>query len=149
MGVSDDAYARGLVERARRGLGERLVTFGLQPFDRVPEFLALADVVVVPQRRTEATQGQMPAKLFDAMALERPVVSTTVGDIPRVLDGCGWVVEPGDPAALAAAIADALERPDEARRRAALARRRCVERYSHDAMEHTLVPLFERWQAAR
>src|SRR5213594_4091587 len=46
------------------------------PFDDVPRYLVAADVVAVPQRATSDTIGQVPAKLFDAMALARPIVST-------------------------------------------------------------------------
>src|SRR5207247_1902764 len=42
------------------------------PFDDVPRYLVAADVVAVPQRATTDTLGQVPAKLFDAMALGRP-----------------------------------------------------------------------------
>src|SRR3989449_6250574 len=89
--------------------------FGEIPFDDVPRFLVAADVVAVPQRETTDTVGQVPAKLFDAMALGRPIVSTSVSMIPEILDGCGLVVAPGDPRGLPAAIRRLLRRPDEAR----------------------------------
>src|SRR5919197_4381470 len=98
---------------------------GEVPFDDVPRYLVAADVVAVPQRATTDTVGQVPAKLFDAMALGRPIVSTAVSMIPEILDGCGLVVPPGDPGALAAAIRRLLERPGEARELGASARQRC------------------------
>src|SRR5262249_34632732 len=79
--------------------GVRIV--GEIAFDDVPRFLAAADVVAVPQRATTDTVGQVPAKLVDAMAMARPVVATSVSMIPEMLDGCGVVVPPGDPPALA------------------------------------------------
>ena len=47
---------------------------------------------------------------LEAMAHRRPVVATNAGGLPdKVLDGVnGWLVPPGDPAALAAAIREAL-----------------------------------------
>jgi len=138
VGVSDDDYAQQLVAAARAALGDRLIVFGLQPFSRVPQFMVAADVIVIPQRGGDATVGQMPAKLFDAMAMQRPVVSTAVSDIPEALAGCGWVVPPQAPRQLAAAIDEVLDRPEEANRRAAVARERCIERFSWDAMERTL-----------
>ncbi len=74
-------------------------------FSEVPRFLEAADVVVVPQREGPDTRGQVPAKVFDAMALGRPIVSTRVSMIPEILEGCGLLVAPGDPLALAGAIA--------------------------------------------
>jgi glycosyltransferase involved in cell wall biosynthesis len=113
-------------------------------FDEVPGFLAAADVVVVPQRDTIDTRGQVPAKLFDAMAVGRPIVSTRVSMIPEILDGCGLVVPPGAPAAIAEAIAWLLDHPEEARALGATARARCVERYSFRAARSILFPLVER-----
>jgi glycosyltransferase involved in cell wall biosynthesis len=122
--------------------GIRLV--GRVPIAMVPAYLGAADLVVVPQRESSDTRGQVPAKLFDAMALGRPIVSTRVSMIPEILEGCGALVAPGDVAGLAAAIARLLDHPDEARALGEAARRRAVERYSFEAARRALFPLVER-----
>jgi len=142
VGVGEEERERPTLQQARQLLGSRLRCFGMQPLERVPEFLAMADVVAIPQRRNRATLGQMPAKLFDAMAMGRPVVSTAVSDIPRILEGCGWVVDPGDPDALREAIHQVLADPREARERGRRARERCRAEYDWDAMERTLGEVF-------
>jgi len=106
--------------------------------------LSAADVVAVPQRESTDTIGQVPAKIFDAMALGRPVVSTRVSMIPEILDGCGLLVEPGNVSALAAAIERLLDRPEEATALGARARERCVARYSFEAARRDLFPVVER-----
>src|SRR3989475_7666151 len=85
------------------------------PFDDVPRYLVAADVVAVPQRATTDTVRQGPAKLFDAMALGRPIVSTSVSMIPEILDGFRLVVAPGGPRGPAAAVRRLRGRPVEAR----------------------------------
>jgi glycosyltransferase involved in cell wall biosynthesis len=127
---------------AARYPGIRLV--GQVPIAQVPTYLAAADVVVVPQRESSDTRGQVPAKLFDAMALGRPIVSTRVSMIPEILEGCGVLVEPGQVDALGQAIARLLDHPDEARTLGLAARRRAVERYSFEAARRALFPLVER-----
>lgn len=127
--------------------GTRLV--GPVPIAQVPAYLAAADVVVVPQRDSSDTRGQVPAKLFDAMALGRPIVSTRVSMIPEILEGCGLLVDPGDVTGLGAAIARLLDRPDEARALGEAARRRAVARYSFEAARRALFPLVERVRARR
>ena len=114
------------------------------PFDDVPRYLVAADVVAVPQRDTSDTVGQVPAKLFDAMALGRPNVSTSVSMIPEILEGCGAVVEPGDVSALAGAIKRLLDNPDEAAALGRRARERCETRYSFHVARATLFPLLEK-----
>jgi glycosyltransferase involved in cell wall biosynthesis len=149
VGVADDPHGREAVAQGERLLGARFRSFGMQPFASVPEFLAAADIVVIPQRKTLATVGQMPAKLFDAMAMARPVVATAISDIPAALEGCGWVVEPGSPEPLAAAIDEVLSDPDEAARRGRLAREKCEREFSWEAMERALDPIFSRYDPAK
>lgn len=114
------------------------------PFADVPRYLEAADVVAVPQRDSPDTRGQVPAKLFDAMALGRPIVSTRVSMIPEILDGCGLVVPPGDVAALGAALARVADDGSLARELGMRARARCVERYSFDRARRDLFPVIER-----
>jgi glycosyltransferase involved in cell wall biosynthesis len=74
--------------------------------------LAAADVVVNPSD----VEG-LPLVLLEALALSRPIVATAVGGVPSVvIDGkTGRLIEPGDPDALAEAIADVLSHPAEGR----------------------------------
>ncbi len=119
------------------------------PFDDVPRYLVAADVVAVPQRATPDTLGQVPAKLFDAMALARPIVSTSVSMIPEILDGCGLIVPPGDVAALARMLGALLDEPARAAELGRRARERCELRYSFTAARAVLLPLVESLLAGR
>lgn len=109
---------------------DRVVLLGTQPPTRTPEFLAMADLVVLPQKPALASVGQMPMKMYEAMAMALPVVSTSMSDIPQLLAGCGLVAPPGDLRAIATHIAQILDHPDEARAMGARARQRIVEQFS-------------------
>lgn len=128
------------------GLGPRFHGLGPQPFGTAPELLAMADLVVIPQRRTFATVGQMPAKVFDAMAMAKPVLATAVSDLPYVLQGCGRIVEPGNVEALSAAIQAILADEDAAADMGRRARERCVREFSRTAMEPVLEGVFHRYE---
>jgi glycosyltransferase involved in cell wall biosynthesis len=131
---------------AARRWAERpgIIVRGPVPFDDVPQYLAAADVVAVPQRATSDTVGQVPAKLFDAMAMARPIVSTSVSMIPEILDGCGLLVPPGEPRALRGVVETLLADPARARELGRRARARCIERYSFASARAVLLPLIER-----
>ncbi|GAJ23662.1 unnamed protein product, partial [marine sediment metagenome] len=86
----------------------------MQPFEKVPEFLAMADVVVIPQKRNLSTIGQVPAKVFDAIAMAKSIIATNVSDLAEILNGCGWIVEPENPEQLAETIQYVLDHPDKA-----------------------------------
>ena len=130
---------------ADKKLGERLKAFGLQPFEKVPEFLAMADIVVIPQRRNFATVGQVPAKVFDAMAMAKPIITTNVSDLPEILDNCGWIVEPENSEQLAETIQHIFDHPTQAEEMGWKARQKCVEKYSWDAMDNVLVEVFRKY----
>ncbi len=136
--------ARADSAAARRWAGrEHVRVVGEIPFDDVPRYLVAADVVAVPQRATSDTIGQVPAKLFDAMALARPIVSTAVSMIPEILEGCGVLVPPANPTALRAALGRLLGDPDGAAELGRRARQRCAERYSFTAARAVLYPLID------
>ena len=84
-------------------------------FHEMPQILADASVVVVPQDNVPGGVAQLPMKLLDAMAAGRPIVATDVCDARRWLDdGAGIVVTPGSPHDLAAAISCLLDSPQRA-----------------------------------
>src|SRR2546426_3680315 len=116
---------------------------GEVPFDDVPRYLIAADVVAVPQRATSDTLGQVPAKIFDAMALGRPIVATAVSMIPEILEGCGVLVRPGDTTALRVALGRLLDDPASAAELGRRARQRCAERYSFATARAVLFPLID------
>jgi glycosyltransferase involved in cell wall biosynthesis len=122
-----------------RGLGDRVVFAG---FRRDLDRLLPAFSVFCLSSRLEG----LGTSLLDAMAFGLPVVATAAGGIPEAVeDGVtGRVAPPGDPRALADALADVLG--DEERRRAygASGRRRFLERFTADHMvEETLRVLQE------
>ena len=94
------------------------------PVADMPAALALADLVLHASTDAEA----FGRTIIEAQAMRRPVIAADLG-APRetVEEGVtGWRVAPGDPAALARAIAHALSRPAAARAAMGEAARRMV-----------------------
>jgi glycosyltransferase involved in cell wall biosynthesis len=147
VGIDDrDQYSKNLAKTTKKALGRRFKGFGLQPFETVPEFLTMADIVVIPQRKNFSTMGQMPAKVFDAMAMAKPIIASKISDLPEILDGCGWIVEPENPEQLAEKIQYVLDNSEEAKAMGNKARQKCIEKYSWDAIENVLVEMFEKYE---
>jgi len=99
-------------------------------YQEFPKLLAAADVVAIPQLDTETSRHQMPMKVYDCMAMAKPIVASAISDLPATLDGCGRLVPPGDVNKLAEAISELLSNPAEARSLGERARARCLENYS-------------------
>ncbi|MBM3527482.1 MAG: glycosyltransferase family 4 protein [Alphaproteobacteria bacterium] len=99
----------------------------------MPSAYAAADLVVVPYT-SAPVYGRVVA---EAQSMARPVVATTVGPLPenmlappRIAEELrtGWDVPPGNPTALARALADALSL-DDSEFRAMAARARAFAQY--------------------
>lgn len=147
IGIDDkDKYCKDLVRVAKILLKERFIGFQLQLFDKIPEFLAMADVIVIPQKVNFATVGQIPAKVFDAMAMAKPIIATNVSDLPEILDGCGWILEPKNPKKLAETIQYVLNNYNESEEMGRKARQKCIEKYSWDAIEKVLEKVFRKYE---
>lgn len=127
-----------------RGKEDQLRLLPMIPFKELPEHLAAADVAAVPQRATSDTEGQMPAKIFDAMSMAKPIVSTRVSDIPEVLGDCGYLVDPGNSRQLADSIKRVFDHPEEARIKGNKARERCIAHFDVKGLENQLLELVER-----
>ena len=104
-------------------------------------FLWAADVFALPSH----TEG-MPNALLEAMSAGLPCVATRVGAVADLLDagGAGVLVAPGDPPALAAAMAAVLEDQDGASRLGAAARARVEARHTLDEMLTRYETLYQR-----
>ncbi len=103
-----DGY-REILERriAEAGVDGHVVLAGERPHAEVPCWLAAADLFCLATR----SEGWANV-LLEALACGRPVVATAVGGNPEIVtsDRLGILVPPGDDAALAQAIHEALGR---------------------------------------
>jgi glycosyltransferase involved in cell wall biosynthesis len=137
-----DDYDRQLIQR----WGRWIVKLPGCPTQMMPEIIAAAHVVVVPQRDTLTTVAQFPLKLTDGMAMAKPVLSTRVGDIPEILGDTGYLVEPSSPQQLAQKIQWIFNNLDAANAQGTRARERCVKHYSIDKMAAILSTVFASLQ---
>ncbi|MGE5171739.1 MAG: glycosyltransferase [Rudaea sp.] len=107
------------------------VTFAGQRND-VATWLPALDVLVLPSYANEG----VPQALLQAMFCAIPCVTTSAGAIPEIARhrDTAYVVAPEDPIALAAAIDDVLDHPDDATSMAQRARAFVLPRYGLGAM---------------
>jgi glycosyltransferase involved in cell wall biosynthesis len=118
--------------------GRWIIKLPKYPADVMPDLVAAAHIVVVPQRDTSETRAQFPLKLTDGMAMAKPVLSTRVGDIPKILGDTGYLVEPACPEQLAEQIQLIFQNLESANQQGIKARERCVELYSIETMASAL-----------
>jgi glycosyltransferase involved in cell wall biosynthesis len=138
-----DGPMRGDIESAitRAGLEDCISITGWVSGQRVREEIEKAKALVLPS----FSEG-LPVVIMEAMALGRPVVSTTVAGIPELVrpGATGWLVPAGDVAALAQAIIEVLSlAPDALAAMGSQARNRALERHNATVEAAKLKLLFE------
>lgn len=127
VGVGDSEYENYIKEIA--GISIEIV--GQKPWHQIPHWITAADIITVPQRSSDISKGQLPAKLFDAMALGKTILATDVGDIPLVIGDAGVIVEPGSPDAIRRELTNLMDDDEYRSLLGTRARQRCVAEYSY------------------
>jgi glycosyltransferase involved in cell wall biosynthesis len=121
--LAGDGPERGKLRELihREGLDHRVSLPGAVPHREVARLMAAADLLVMPSLITPSgDRDGIPNVILEALLCAVPVVASAVSGIPEVIreSDTGWLTMPGDPEALARAVAAALADPEEARRRA-------------------------------
>lgn len=133
-----DGNNRAAAERLARTLGvwERIDWTGELPHAEAIRRLSECEVLVSPHVPLEGGQRFFgsPTKLFEYMAIGRPIVASALDQLAEVLtaDETARLVPPGDPNELARGILWMIENPTHARRLATAARAEAMSRHTWD-----------------
>lgn len=142
-------HIRSLVNEAN--LGDRFIFTGRIAYDRVPEYIAACDVYAAPYNPARHVHfghtGQFiydPLKLFEAMAVGKPVVTLRAQNIEAMFTSGRELVTvaPGDAAALAVELRALLTDPARRDRLGRAARLAVETQYSWAAHADHLRALF-------
>jgi glycosyltransferase involved in cell wall biosynthesis len=130
-----------LVARMEAALGSAVVRAGNIPYDRLPAYYSLADVVAIPSICDEALS--LPA--LEASSCGVPVVASSRGGLKEsVLDGVtGTLVESGDPDALAHGLVGIFRDPALARRYGRAGRERVLREFTWHVQAERLANLYD------
>lgn len=140
--IVGDGSFRGRLERAvaAAALTDRVIFAGRADNEALHAWYRTATLFVHPT----LYEGSSLVTL-EAMAHQRAVVATTAGGIPdKVQPGVsGWLVAPGDPAALAAALSGALSDPERLAAMGAAGRAIVEREFSWDAAGAATIRMYQ------
>lgn len=124
---------------AEEQVADRVSLLGLR--DDIPDLLAAADLFVMPS----LSEG-LPMAILEAMYAGVPVVCSSVGGVPDVLEhgSLGLLFPAGDASSLAQALEESLVQEAIGRDRAMRAQQRVETRYSAKAMADAYLSLLTR-----
>ena len=140
-----DLYAmleNAIIENDLEGL---VVLLGPCTQDEVSRLLPTANCYVQPSVITSSGKMEgIPVALMEAMISKIPVVATSISGVPELVrpGETGWLVPPEDVPALAEALAEIYNNPDEAERRAILGQKWVLEEFELSANVQKLASMF-------
>ena len=107
--IAGDGPERARLETlaSELGISERVIFPGAVYWTEVADYLRMCSIFIVPSiRDASGNLDGLPTTVLEAMAAGRPVIATSIGGIPLVVenDVNGLIVPEADPAALAEAI---------------------------------------------
>jgi glycosyltransferase involved in cell wall biosynthesis len=104
--VGEGAQKNHLIRQAQRARLNNIAF--LEPVDKagVKAFYSIADACLVPLRNIPLFEKFIPSKMFEIMAMGRPIVASIRGEPADIINrsGGGIVVEPEDSEAIAQAV---------------------------------------------
>jgi glycosyltransferase involved in cell wall biosynthesis len=144
--VGGGAERARLLELKERMRLANVIMLDQQPRDRVPALWSMVDVGLVLLRRSDLFKTVIPSKIFEAMAMERPIILGVEGESRRIVEeaGAGIPIAPESAEELAQAVATLADDPERARQMGRKGRRHAEECYDR----RVLASRFERIMAS-
>ena len=120
---------------------------GWVDFSLVPTYIATSSVCLVPHHASGHTNSTIPHKLFQYMAMKKPIVTTDCLPLKRIVEetDTGFVVPSGDFVAMANAVITLYNNPELARRFGENGRRAVEKKYNWNIESKKLVELYQRF----
>lgn len=141
----DDAGSpaeRELLRVAEQTLGSARVRAAKRfPFSELPTWLTVPDIVCIPSRPGATSAGQIPAKMFDALMMAKPLVVSDAHDTSDVEPDAAVRFQAGNVADLARKLAELCGDAEQRARLSKRARAVAIARFDYAAARRVLLPL--------
>ena len=127
-------------------LGNHVEFIPWQPFERIPTYVSLSKVCLVPHKSNEHTNATSPHKLYQYMLLKKPVVVSSCKPLQRIIEetNCGLVFKAGDPYTLAEQVI-CLKDPRIREQLGTAGAEAVREKYNWGKTSMKLVKIYERY----
>jgi glycosyltransferase involved in cell wall biosynthesis len=135
-----------LKELTRREGVEQAVEFtGRQPFALVPSYISASEVCLIPHIASGHTDSTIPHKIFQCMAMGKPVVVSSAKPLERIVKetGAGLVYSSGDAEALAEAVIKIYRDNELATKLGEAGKKAVAQKYNWEAEAKKLISLYQ------
>jgi len=147
MLVGDGAEKENLELKAREMKLDNVIMVGQQPKAMMAGFLAASDVCMVLLRKDDLFKTVIPSKIFETMAMERPIIMGVEGESLEIVEkaGCGLGIEPGNENELVEAVLKLSADRELLERLGKSGRQFVVENYDREKLAVSYLQVLERF----
>ena len=143
-----DGARREFLERAaqERGLTALVRFTGRLGKGQIPDVIASSDSLLVHLRACDLFETVIPSKIFEAMAMERPLIMGVKGESAEIVQrsGAGLEMEPGNAQSLVDSVVQLQENNDTYQRLAQAGRAFVLNHFSRDRFASEYCRLLQR-----
>jgi hypothetical protein len=134
--VGDGAVRAQLENEARERRLSNVIFLGRQPKAAIPGLIALSDCCLVHLRAAPLFQTVLPSKIFEALAMKRPLIVGVAGHAARIAErsGGGICIEPENERQLVDAVEELQADPSRVRALAEAGHRFVCAHYDRDLL---------------
>ncbi len=144
--VGDGSYRQRLQAEAHAtGLDELVVFTGQQPKETMPAVLASSGACLVHLKKCDLFETVIPSKIFETMAMERPIIMAVRGSARDIVlqSGAGLSMEPESPESLVENVLTLANDPRLASRMGQTGRQRVLADFNRDVLAQRFLNVME------
>lgn len=145
--VGEGAMRKHLAEKvAQEGVGQMVVLTGQVPKDMVPVVLASSHACLIHLKKCQLFETVVPSKIFEAMAMGRPMIMGVRGPARDIVmeSGAGLEMEPDSAESLVEAVETLADDRSLLARLGRTARQRVAADFNRDVLAARFLELMER-----
>jgi glycosyltransferase involved in cell wall biosynthesis len=87
--IGDGAKKRDILDKIDQGRYDNVVSLPPVPKEAIPRYLAISDIALIPLRRAEIFETVIPSKIFEAAAMQVPILLGVDGEARELVESYG------------------------------------------------------------
>ena len=146
MIVGDGAEREKLMRQMKSMNLSKLIMLPQQSKEKVPQIIAASDACMVLLKKNDLFKTVIPSKIFEAMAMERPVILGVEGESKDIIEkaNCGLCIEPENDEQLAESVLRLYNNPELSERLGRNGRRYIKNNFDRDKLAKAYLGVLQK-----